>query len=90
MGEDITSTRELEAQLEYQACHDYLTDLYNRNHFEQQLEEVLLEARNRGARHAMLYIDLDQFKVINDTAGHEAGDEALKQVALLLRGDHAG
>jgi len=86
VGEDITSTRELEAQLEYQACHDYLTDLYNRNHFEQQLEEVLLEARNKGARHAMLYIDLDQFKVINDTAGHEAGDEALKQVALLLRG----
>ena len=86
VGEDITSTRELEAQLEYQACHDYLTDLFNRNHFEQQLEEVLLEARELEARHAMLYIDLDQFKVINDTAGHEAGDEALKQVALLLRG----
>lgn len=86
VGEDISSTRELEAKLEYQACHDYLTDLFNRNYFEQQLEAVLLEARDKGARHAMFYLDLDQFKVINDTAGHEAGDEALKQVALLLQG----
>ena len=86
VGEDITSTRELEAKLEYRASHDYLTDLFNRNYFEQQLELVLLEARDKGARHAMFYIDLDQFKVINDTAGHEAGDEALKQVALLLQG----
>ncbi|MCW8331120.1 EAL domain-containing protein [Photobacterium sp. SDRW27] len=86
VGEDISSTRELEAKLEYRACHDYLTDLFNRNYFEQQLETVLLEARDKGARHAMFYIDLDQFKVINDTAGHEAGDEALKQVALLLQG----
>ncbi|WP_299019882.1 ABC transporter substrate binding protein [uncultured Photobacterium sp.] len=86
VGEDVTATHELEAKLEYQASHDFLTDLYNRNYFEQQLETVLCEAREQGARHAMFYIDLDQFKVINDTAGHEAGDEALKQVALLLRG----
>ncbi|MGF1725907.1 putative bifunctional diguanylate cyclase/phosphodiesterase [Photobacterium nomapromontoriensis] len=86
VGEDITSTRELEVQLAYQACHDYLTDLYNRNHFEQALEWALVEAQEKGAQHAMLYIDLDQFKIINDTAGHEAGDEALKQVALLLKG----
>ncbi|OAN19161.1 diguanylate phosphodiesterase [Photobacterium jeanii] len=85
VGEDITSTHELEAKLEYQACHDYLTDLFNRSYFEQQLEQVLIQARDKGARHAMFYIDLDQFKVINDTAGHEAGDEALKQVALLLQ-----
>ena len=86
VGEDITSTRELEEQLAYQACHDYLTDLYNRNHFEQSLERALAEAREHRAQHAMLYIDLDQFKIINDTAGHEAGDEALKQVAMLLKG----
>ncbi|MEZ8096028.1 EAL domain-containing protein [Photobacterium swingsii] len=85
VGEDITSTHQLEAKLEYQARHDYLTDLFNRSYFEQQLEHVLLEASDKGARHAMFYIDLDQFKVINDTAGHEAGDEALKQVALMLQ-----
>ncbi|GAB6263478.1 EAL domain-containing protein [Photobacterium sp. CCB-ST2H9] len=86
VGEDITSTRELEAKLEYQANHDYLTSLFNRSYFERLLESSLAEAREKSARHAMLYIDLDQFKVINDTAGHEAGDEALKQVAWLLRG----
>ena len=86
VGEDITSTRELEAKLEYQANHDYLTSLFNRSYFERQLDVSLSEARDKGARHAMLYLDLDQFKVINDTAGHEAGDEALKQVAWLLRG----
>lgn len=85
VGEDITSTRELEEKLEYQACHDYLTGLLNRNYFETQLENVLVEARENDIRHAMFYIDLDQFKVINDTAGHEAGDEALRQVALLLQ-----
>ncbi|MDO6708271.1 ABC transporter substrate binding protein [Photobacterium sp. 1_MG-2023] len=86
VGEDITSTRELEAKLEYQANHDYLTNLFNRSYFERQLDTSLNEAREKSARHAMLYLDLDQFKVINDTAGHEAGDEALKQVAWLLRG----
>ncbi|MEJ2766498.1 EAL domain-containing protein [Photobacterium sp. MCCC 1A19761] len=85
VGEDISSTRALEAELEYRANHDHLTDLYNRNYFEQQLERVLQQAREHGTHHAMFYIDLDQFRVINDTAGHAAGDEALKQVALLLR-----
>ncbi|UTV27686.1 EAL domain-containing protein [Photobacterium atrarenae] len=85
VGEDISSTRALEAELEYRANHDHLTDLYNRNFFEQRLEMVLQQARDHGTRHAMFYIDLDQFRVINDTAGHAAGDEALKQVALLLQ-----
>ncbi|MGF1686903.1 EAL domain-containing protein [Photobacterium japonica] len=85
VGEDITATYALEARLAHQACHDDLTDLYNRSHFEQHLDQASQEARDNGAQHAMLYIDLDQFKIINDTAGHEAGDEALKQVALLLR-----
>lgn len=86
VGEDISSTRALEAELEYRANHDHLTDLYNRNFFEQRLAQALQQAREQGTRHAMFYIDLDQFRVINDTAGHAAGDEALKQVALLLRG----
>ncbi|KLV01381.1 diguanylate phosphodiesterase [Photobacterium aphoticum] len=85
VGEDITATYELEARLAYQACHDDLTDLHNRSHFEQQLDKALQTSREQGAQHAMCYIDLDQFKIINDTAGHEAGDEALKQVALLLQ-----
>ncbi|EHA1081828.1 EAL domain-containing protein [Photobacterium damselae] len=85
VGEDITSTRELEQRLAYQANHDYLTGLYNRSYFESQLELALDEVQQQDVQHAMLYIDLDQFKVINDTAGHEAGDEALKQVALGLQ-----
>nr|WP_087020686.1 EAL domain-containing protein [Thaumasiovibrio subtropicus] len=86
VGEDITDNQELRSKLEYQASHDYLTHLFNRNYFESELERVINLATETEAHFAMFYIDLDQFKVINDTAGHEAGDEALKQVALLLSG----
>ncbi|WP_241824102.1 MULTISPECIES: bifunctional diguanylate cyclase/phosphodiesterase [unclassified Salinivibrio] len=85
VGEDITAHREMENQLTYQAHHDYLTGLYNRSYFEQKLAAALLQAREDGECHAMFYIDMDQFKLINDTAGHEAGDEALKQVAQIIR-----
>ncbi len=84
VGEDITDNQELRSKLEYQASHDYLTHLFNRNYFESELETIIADAGEKGANYALFYIDLDQFKVINDTAGHEAGDEALKQVALLL------
>lgn len=85
VGEDITANRQLEAQLLQQARHDYLTGLYNRSYFEQALTRALDEVHQGLRCHAMFYIDLDQFKVINDTAGHQAGDEALKQVALILK-----
>ncbi|MHB1186655.1 EAL domain-containing protein [Thiobacillus sp.] len=75
------------ARLVYQASHDTLTGLINRREFEQRLERLLLSALQQGREHALCYMDLDQFKVINDTCGHAAGDELLRQLALLLKGN---
>src|SRR5512143_486894 len=75
------------ARLVYQASHDALTGLINRREFEQRLERTLLSALQQGREHALCYMDLDQFKVINDTCGHSAGDELLRQLALLLKGN---
>ncbi|MDD1783529.1 EAL domain-containing protein [Enterovibrio sp. ZSDZ35] len=85
VGEDITENRRMEQQLRYQAQHDFLTGLRNRNYFEMCLADALRETNEMGLVHAMFYIDLDQFRVINDTVGHEAGDEALKQTAQVLK-----
>lgn len=85
VGEDITENRRMEQQLRYQAQHDFLTGLLNRNYFEARLVDVLGTLKENGVVHALFYIDLDQFRVINDTVGHEAGDEALKQTAQILR-----
>ncbi len=73
------------ARLVYQASHDALTGLINRREFEQRLERTLLSALQQDREHALCYMDLDQFKVINDTCGHAAGDELLRQLALLLK-----
>ncbi|MHB1215877.1 MAG: EAL domain-containing protein [Thiobacillus sp.] len=73
------------ARLVYQASHDALTGLINRSEFEQRLERTLLSALQQDREHALCYMDLDQFKVINDTCGHAAGDELLRQLALLLK-----
>jgi diguanylate cyclase (GGDEF)-like protein len=73
------------ARLVYQASHDALTGLINRREFEQRLERTLLSALQQGREHALCYMDLDQFKVINDSCGHAAGDELLRQLALLLK-----
>jgi diguanylate cyclase (GGDEF)-like protein len=75
------------ARLIYQASHDALTGLINRREFEQRLERTLLSAQQQGREHVLCYMDLDQFKVINDTCGHAAGDELLRQLALLLKGN---
>src|SRR5512139_3641121 len=75
------------ARLVYQASHDALTGLINRREFEQRLERMLLTALQQGREHALCYMDLDQFKVINDSCGHAAGDELLRQLALLLKGN---
>nr|WP_240457338.1 bifunctional diguanylate cyclase/phosphodiesterase [Vibrio neptunius] len=84
VGEDITETKKLAEQLEYQARHDLLTGTFNRNHFEMELAKSLLEVESYTRTHAMLYLDLDQLKVLNDTAGHEAGDTAIQFCASML------
>lgn len=73
------------ARLVYQANHDSLTGLVNRNEFEHRLSQAIGAAQQHGRTHALCYMDLDQFKVINDTCGHAAGDELLRQVALMLK-----
>ncbi|MEZ8130283.1 EAL domain-containing protein [Enterovibrio norvegicus] len=85
VGEDITENRRMESQLRYQAQHDFLTGLLNRTYFEMRLVDALQESADTESVHALFYIDLDQFRVINDTVGHEAGDEALKQTGQVLR-----
>jgi diguanylate cyclase (GGDEF)-like protein/PAS domain S-box-containing protein len=80
---DVTEQRRLTQKLAYQAAHDPLTGLLNRDEFETRLAKVLASTHD-GNSHALLYLDLDQFKVVNDTCGHSAGDELLRQVTLLL------
>ena len=82
---DVSQRAELERQLSHQAHHDSLTGLLNRRAFDQRLAEAIHGARTHGASHGLLYIDLDQFKVVNDTCGHLAGDELLKQLARLMQ-----
>jgi len=82
--EDVTEAQELAAQLAYQATHDSLTGLVNRREFENRLRQALEAATRDGSEHAFCYLDLDQFKVINDTCGHVAGDELLRRLGNLL------
>jgi len=82
---DITELRGMARELSYQASHDPLTGLINRREFEQRIEAALDSCRRDGGIHALCYVDLDQFKVINDTCGHSAGDELLRQLAPLLQ-----
>ncbi len=83
-GIDITESYLLSQQLNYQASHDPLTGLLNRREFELRLTRVINVTREDRSEHALCYIDLDQFKVVNDTCGHDAGDELLRQIAALL------
>ena len=82
--EDITEARALSKQLRFQAAHDALTGLVNRREFENRLENALKSAENGGREHAVCYLDLDQFKIINDTCGHVAGDELLRRLGRVL------
>jgi diguanylate cyclase (GGDEF)-like protein/PAS domain S-box-containing protein len=82
---DVTEKRAMAQQLEHQALHDPLTGLTNRRGFEQKLAQLLQSARAQGREHALCYIDLDHFKLVNDTCGHAAGDELLRQLPELLR-----
>jgi len=82
---DVTKMRDIARQLSYQAAHDSLTGLINRREFERRLNHVLESARDEGRSHALCFMDLDQFKVVNDTCGHAAGDELLAQLAEVLK-----
>ncbi len=82
---DVTQSRAMARQLSWQASHDALTELYNRRYFEAELEEMVLTAVQQNQHHVFCYLDLDQFKVVNDTSGHLAGDELLRQLARLLK-----
>ena len=81
---DIVAREAAEADLSWQATHDTLTELANRRQFEQVLRRQIESARTTLQRHAVLYIDLDQFKVVNDTCGHLAGDALLRQLSQVL------
>lgn len=80
----IVRISEKNRQLAYQATHDPLTGLINRREFEMRVERAIAHARAQAATHALLYLDLDQFKIVNDTCGHAAGDELLQQLAQIL------
>ena len=82
---DVTEAHNLSQELSYQASHDSLTGLVNRRELENRLARVLETARAESSHHALCYLDLDQFKVINDTCGHVAGDELLRQLSEVLR-----
>lgn len=82
---DVTSERDLNRQLSWQASHDTLTELVNRHEFERQLEQALINTKTHHQEHTLCYLDLDRFQIVNDTCGHVAGDELLRQIAGLLR-----
>ena len=82
---DATHRRKLMRELEYTASHDSLTGLSNRAAFEAQLDASVASARSNQSHHALCLIDLDNFKSVNDSAGHAAGDALLVNVAKLLR-----
>jgi diguanylate cyclase (GGDEF)-like protein/PAS domain S-box-containing protein len=82
---DVTHQRALSSQLSWHASHDVLTGLYNRREFEQQVARALQGSKQDDYTHALLFIDLDRFKLVNDTAGHAAGDALLQVLANLLQ-----
>jgi len=82
---DVTEARRLTERLTFQATHDALTGLINRYEFDQRLRRAVEQARSDDATAVLCYLDLDQFKLVNDTCGHVAGDELLRQLALMLQ-----
>jgi diguanylate cyclase (GGDEF)-like protein/PAS domain S-box-containing protein len=82
---DASQNRHLTQQLSWQASHDALTGLVNRREFEHRLDRAVTSAQAEDQIHALCYLDLDQFKIVNDTCGHTAGDELLRQVTALLQ-----
>ncbi|HEX4871807.1 MAG TPA: EAL domain-containing protein [Nevskiaceae bacterium] len=83
--EDATEQSLLAEELAYRAAHDPITGLLNRDEFERRLSAAVTEAQRGGVTHVLCYFDVDQFKVVNDTLGHYAGDDLLRQMAAVLR-----
>src|SRR5579862_6053974 len=83
--QDMSRERQYATRLAHLASHDALTGLLNRREFERRVNAVLVERQYEAGQHAVLYLDLDEFKVVNDTCGHAAGDELLRQVSAVLR-----
>ena len=82
--QDVTRLRSLEREMAHLALHDPLTGLINRREFENRLNDAIRALRRNGRRFALCYLDLDDFKIVNDTCGHGAGDELLRQLAGIL------
>jgi diguanylate cyclase (GGDEF)-like protein/PAS domain S-box-containing protein len=83
---DVTELRGITRQMSYQATHDALTGLVNRTEFERRLAESLDASRRGDGVHVLCYIDLDHFKAVNDSSGHQAGDSLLREAAKVMRG----
>ncbi|MGH8185206.1 MAG: diguanylate cyclase, partial [Steroidobacteraceae bacterium] len=82
---DVSELRGITRQMSYQASHDALTGLVNRREFERRMEEALELTHSNETRHVLCYLDLDRFKVVNDSCGHIAGDSMLREVATLIK-----
>ncbi len=82
---DVSQIEEMAQQLTWQASHDGLTGLLNRGEFERQLADLIDSVRRENKQHALMYMDLDNFKTVNDTCGHAAGDELLRQLTTVMQ-----
>ncbi|WP_455208607.1 EAL domain-containing protein [Kaarinaea lacus] len=82
---NVTEERNMAQQIAHQATHDSLTGLVNRREFERRLNNAIQSAKESHTEHCLCYLDLDQFKIVNDTAGHVAGDELLRKITILLK-----
>ena len=85
INSDISKSKRVEEKLSFMASHDNLTGLFNRREFENRAKRVIAAARQDREEHALCFLDLDQFKVVNDTCGHMAGDELLRQLSRILK-----
>lgn len=84
---DVTEMRTMEKRLSFQASHDSLTGLINRREFEIRLNQNIRNAQSEKQTHSVCFLDLDKFKIINDTSGHAAGDEFLKQISVTIQNE---
>ncbi len=82
---DVTERQRMAESIAYQASHDALTHLYNRREFEKHLKQLCLLTEKKERVHSLLYLDLDRFKIVNDTCGHKSGDVLLQQLSQLLQ-----